>query len=219
MIMPLPAVKIAPSILAANFTKLGEEIINLDKAGADHIHLDVMDGNFVNNLTFGASIIKQIRPLTTKIFDVHLMVDHPEDFIEPMVEAGADIITFHYEACIHHDKLITKIKNKGIKVGIALNPSTPEQVLEYIIDKLDLVLVLTVNPGLGGQSFIPSQLKKIKNIKDNFIKSRNIDLQIDGGVDLTNSKQLKELGATILVAGTAVFKNSNYSANIKALKS
>jgi ribulose-phosphate 3-epimerase len=210
--------KIAPSILSANFTKLGEEIIALDKAGADVIHIDVMDGHFVPNLTFGAGIIKQIRPLTKKIFDVHLMVKNPTDFVLPFKDAGADILTFHAEAVDHHDRLISYIKEQGMKAGMALNPSTHESILEYVAHKLDLILVMSVNPGFGGQKFLDSQVAKVKAIKEKYVKDSATEIEIDGGVDFNNAKALKDAGATILVAGTTVFKDGLYEQNIKKLK-
>ena len=211
-------VKIAPSILSANFTKLGEEIINLNNTSAEYIHIDIMDGHFVPNLTFGASIVQQLRPLTSKIFDTHLMVKNPENFVDGFIKAKVDIITFHIESTTHHDRLVKYIKDKGIKVGIALNPSTHENALEYLIDEIVLILVMTVNPGFGGQTFLSNQLAKIKNIKDNLIKNKNIELEVDGGVNFQNSIHLIQAGADVLVAGTTIFQNNNYAENIIKLK-
>ena len=211
-------VKVAPSILSADFTNLKDEISRLNNTDADYIHIDIMDGHFVPNLTFGASIVQQLRPLTNKIFDTHLMVQNPENFVDDFIKAKVDIITFHIESTNHHDRLIKYIKDKGIKVGIALNPSTHENVLEYLIDEIDLILVMTVNPGFGGQKFLDNQLTKIKNIKENFIKNKNIDLEVDGGVNFQNSIKLVQAGANVLVAGTTIFQNKNYAENISKLK-
>ena len=211
-------VKVAPSILSADFTNLKDEILRLNNTEADYIHIDIMDGHFVPNLTFGASIVKQLRPLTKKIFDTHLMVQNPENFVDDFIKAKVDIITFHIEATTHHDRLVKYIKDKGIKVGIALNPSTHENVLEYLVDEIDLILVMTVNPGFGGQKFLSNQLTKIKNIKDNFIKNKNIDLEVDGGVNFQNSINLVQAGANVLVAGTTIFQNNHYAENISKLK-
>lgn len=210
-------IKIAPSMLSADFTKLADEIKNLEAAGADYIHLDVMDGHFVPNLTFGAMVIKQIRPLTQIPFDVHLMVNNPADYITDFKEAGADILTFQYESYSHHDRLISYIKEQGMQVGIALNPSTPEDCLQYIIHKIDVITVMSVNPGFGGQVFLPEQLQKIKNIKHKY-NNHNFLIEVDGGVTEKNAKSIIAAGADILVAGTAIFKNSNYKSNINKLR-
>lgn len=207
-------IKIAPSILSADFSILKDEIEKL--SNADYIHIDVMDGHFVPNLTFGAKLVKDIRKWTDKIFDVHLMVENPDNYIESMVSAGADIITVHYESCIHLERTIKKIKEFGVKVGLALVPTTNEDVLKYIIDDLDLILVMTVNPGFGGQKFISSQLEKIKNIRK-LIENRNIDLEVDGGINEETSRLVKDAGANVLVAGSFVFKE-DYNYNIGLLK-
>lgn len=207
-------IKISPSILSADFSILKEEIERL--GSADYIHIDVMDGHFVPNLTFGTKLIKDIRKYSDKIFDVHLMVDNPELYIKDL--ESADIITVHYESCIHLNRLIGEIKNIGKKVGIALNPSTNEDVLKYLINDIDLILIMTVNPGFGGQKFISSQLDKIRNVRNLIeLSGRSIDLEVDGGVDGDTSKLVIEAGANVLVSGSYIFKHKNYSEAINKL--
>jgi ribulose-phosphate 3-epimerase len=211
------AIKIAPSILSADFAKLGDEVRAIDKGGCDYIHIDVMDGHFVPNLTFGPPVIKDIRPVTKKTFDVHLMIDPAQPHLQAYADAGADIITVHVEADAHLDRSLQMIKGLGKKAGVSLNPSTPANAIEHVIDKVDLVLVMSVNPGFGGQSFIPSQLEKIRRIRD-MIGGRAIDLEVDGGINAKIAKQVAEAGANVLVAGSAVFNGGDYAKAIGALR-
>ena len=212
---------IAPSILSADFAKLGDEVRAIDEAGADWIHIDVMDGHFVPNLTIGPGVVKALRPHTQKPFDVHLMISPVDNFLDAFAEAGADIITVHPEAGPHVHRTIQHIKSLGKKAGVSLNPATPAKMLDYILDQVDLVLVMTVNPGFGGQKFITGQLKKIEAIANRISKENlTVDLEVDGGIDAETARQAVGAGATALVAGTAAFRGgaSAYADNIRALR-
>lgn len=212
-------VKIAPSILSADFSRLGEQIKLVEEGGADLIHLDIMDGHFVPNITFGAPVVKMLRKVTKIPFDVHLMIEQPDRYIKDFADAGADIITVHQEASIHLHRTIQYIKSFGIKTGVALNPSTPIESIRYIIDELDMVLIMTVNPGFGGQYFIKQMKDKIIDLKK-LIDSRdlNIDIQVDGGIKLDNIKEIESYGANVFVAGSAIFNSNDIINTTKMFK-
>ncbi|NYE05241.1 ribulose-phosphate 3-epimerase [Bacillus niacini] len=211
--------KIAPSILSADFAKLGEEITAVEKAGADYIHVDVMDGHFVPNITIGPLIVEAIRPVTKLPLDVHLMIDNPDQYIEAFAKAGADYITVHVEACRHLHRTIHHIKSFGIKAGVVLNPATPVNTIEHILKDIDMVLLMSVNPGFGGQKFIPEVLPKIRKVKEMADSiGKEIEIEIDGGVNSETAKLCIEAGANVLVAGSAIYDQEDYAAAISLIR-
>ncbi len=209
-------VQIAPSILSANFARLADEVTAVEKAGADMLHLDIMDGHFVPNITFGPAVVAAIKSVSTVPLDVHLMIENPADYVEDFAKAGASIITVHVESCPHLHRVIHQIKDLGVKAGASLNPSTPADHVRYLIDDLDMVLVMSVNPGFSGQKFIPQILSKIRHTRE--LMNNAIDLQVDGGITRDNAAKVIEAGANILVAGSSVFSSPDYAAAISSLR-
>jgi ribulose-phosphate 3-epimerase len=212
-------IQIAPSILSCNFLKLEEEIRDVEKAGANLIHIDVMDGHFVPNITIGPMFVKAIKPISTTMLDVHLMIENPQQYVPDFIEAGADIVTVHAEADVHLLRTLDMIRSSGRKAGVSLNPSTPLSVIEYAINEIDLLLIMTVNPGFGGQQYIASMEPKIKAAREMIRKSRKkIDLEVDGGIKVNNVKRVVQAGANIVVMGTEIFHSGNYAAKIKEVR-
>ena len=212
-------IKIAPSVLSADFSRLEQEIAKVEQAGADLLHIDIMDGHFVPNLTFGPPVVKSIRKVSKLPFDVHLMVEHPEMYIKPFAEAGADILTVHVEASTHLHRLIQSIKDCNIRAGVALNPATPVSLIEEILPDLDLILIMSVNPGFGGQKFIPSALDKVRRLKSMLTaRQANAVIEVDGGVSAANSAELAIAGADILVAGSAIYGSTDCKVAIESMR-
>jgi len=212
-------IKVAPSILSADFAKLGDEVKDVELGGADYIHVDVMDGHFVPNITIGPLIVEAIRPVTTLPLDVHLMIENPDAYIPQFTKAGADIITVHVEACRHLHRTIQLIKEHGVKPGVVLNPSTPVEMIKHIIEDIDMVLLMTVNPGFGGQAFIPNVLPKIREVRQLADQlNPTLEIEVDGGINAETAVLVKEAGANVLVAGSFIYNNSNREEAIKAVR-
>ena len=214
-----PLKKISPSILSADFSRLGEEVQAVEKAGADYIHVDVMDGHFVPNITIGPMIVESLRKMTSLPLDVHLMIQNPDEFLTAFVEAGAGILTVHVEACPHLHRTLTEIKKRGVRAGVSLNPATPLCLIEPALEYADLVLVMTVNPGFGGQEFIPAMLPKIKQLRSLIDrKGWNLELEVDGGIKVDNIGAVAKAGADVFVSGSGIFKTSDYGKTITAMR-
>ncbi len=212
-------IKLAPSILSADFARLLEDVKKVESAGCEYLHIDVMDGHFVPNITLGPGIVKSLRKDVDMVFDVHLMIENPDNYIKDFVDAGADLITVHQEACIHLHRTLQNIKSYGVKAGVALNPATPIETIKHIIKEVDMILIMTVNPGFGGQSFIEEMIEKIESLKKLIKESGlNIDIQVDGGIKPGNVAQVVKAGANIIVAGSAIFNSKNIPQTVKQLR-
>lgn len=212
-------IKLAPSILSADFAKLLEDVKKVEKAGCEYLHIDVMDGHFVPNITLGPGIVKSLRKDVNMVFDTHLMIENPDDYIKDFVDAGSDLIVVHVEACRHLHRTIQNIKSHNVKAGVALNPGTPIETIKHVLQDVDMVLVMTVNPGFGGQSFIESMIGKIKELKQIIDeKNLNVDIQVDGGIKPSNINQVVEAGANVIVAGSAIFNSENIEETVKLMR-
>lgn len=212
-------IKLAPSILSADFAKLLEDVKKVEKAGCEYLHIDVMDGHFVPNITLGPGIVKSLRKDVNMVFDTHLMIENPDDYIKDFVDAGSDLIVVHVEACRHLHRTIQNIKSNNVKAGVALNPGTPIETIKHVLQDVDMVLVMTVNPGFGGQSFIESMIGKIKELKQIIDeKNLNVDIQVDGGIKPSNINQVVEAGANVIVAGSAIFNSENIEETVKLMR-